>query len=1127
MFSKTAALCFIIGLSVSILPSQAATSVKIVSLDAYDVVYDSFSQRIYASVPSAAAAYGNNLAVIDPVSGVIEDSVFVGSDPQKLAVSGDGEYIYIGLNGAGSVSRFHIPSKTVETFSLGTGSDATTYAEDIAVQPGNSKVIAVSRYRKGVSPRNYGVAVYDNGIKRPQQISGANVIEFSDSPGVLYGYNNETTEFAVRTLIVNDYGVSTAAAKSGLISGFGVDMEYADGFLYSTNGGVVNTQLMQLAGQFGVSGKLEPDPMVRRVFFADGATLKAFNTTTFLLEGQETVSGVSGSPRNLIRWGSKGLAFSTSGKQVVIVETDLVPLPPAVIRLTIDGPDYLTSYKGQYKLIAEFDDGTVADVTRKSRWTTVPDTYTHIDNTGRLYVLGTDQAGTANISAEYVFAGTQYTAVKTISYEGIIPAAGNLVRLQIDGPSQVLQQSTVQMTGTAFFDDGASYDVTGKAVWSLGSTDFARIDQTGLLTLGAISRPRDLIIYASFGYKDAEAQAAKTVIVLEDASQVSSCDWPTYQGDQQHTGFAAVSLNPQDFSLRWAKTISAGSAMKPVSAAGGRVFIAVNSALLCLDARDGEILWSQSLNSPHHQPTYAYGYVYVQTDQHSPGYIRAFEADTGAQIFASTFSQQWDTWWAPVVYDGEIYIAGGYYGGAGAYNAFTGEKKWNVSLPQYDAWTPAVKGKLMFAYVGGTLYALERKYGTTSYTINDPSFSWQGWSMNLAPVLSDTENVLVIYNGRLKCFDLNAKNIRWEIAGGFSGQPSVAEGMVYAVNSGMLEARDEMDGSLIWSWSAPEGSLKSPLIATRTHVIACTNANTYAVELLGRQSEWSYPASGYLALGNDTLYIAGSNGVLTAIAVPEYIPAEPIKLEIEGPIDIFESSANAYQAIVTYSDGRVRDRTALCSWSVTEKPWCSLDQGLLHVGELLYPQETVALSAVYRQDNGSVADTRLITIHANAAEEGIIARNLEKAMQSKQKILYELQQAMMYEAASGSIAEDLKQKSSKSNSGISRPLLNKAVNQIEHALNFETVSRKHLEASIVNLAAALEIFASDSPSLGIASGMVVPQMSAAAEAVGCPYALTGDLDSNCSVNMTDLMILAENWLVDCSLQPANPACQQK
>lgn len=161
---------------------EAATSVKIVSLDAYDLVYDPFGQRIYASIGSSDLNYGNRIAIINPVTGMVEGSVFVGSDPRKLSISGDGQYIYTGLYGAGKVCRFNVSSKTVDQeFSLGTGSFGTMYAEDIAVQPGNPSVIAVLRYRKGVSPRHDGVAIYDNGIKRPQQTpdhTGANVIEF-------------------------------------------------------------------------------------------------------------------------------------------------------------------------------------------------------------------------------------------------------------------------------------------------------------------------------------------------------------------------------------------------------------------------------------------------------------------------------------------------------------------------------------------------------------------------------------------------------------------------------------------------------------------------------------------------------------------------------------------------------------------------------------------------------------------------------------------------------------------------------------------------------------------------------------------------------------------------------------
>ena len=1086
---------------------QAATLVKIVNLDAYDLVYDAFSQRIYASVSSSDLNHGNSIAIIDPVAGVVEDSVFVGSDPRKLAIANDGEYIYAGLYGAGSVSRFHVPSQTVDkTFSLGTGSYGTTYVEDIDVQPGNSNVIAVSRYRKGISPRHDGVAIYDNGIKRPQQTgdhTGSNVIEFSNSPNILYGYCNETTGFRVYTNIVNEYGVSIGSSHSGLISGFGVDIEYDDGYLYTTTGRVINTQIMQLVGQFGTSGKIEPDSTVRRTFFVNSSTISAYNQNTFIKENKYTVSGVSGSPRNLIRWGINGLAYSTSGKQVVIVQTDLVPEPPALTSLVIEGPSHLPGYKGEYKLVATFDDGVVLDVTQKSRWSTEPNTFTSIDNTGTLYVFGTEEAGTTTINAQYMWAGTQHQAAKEITYDGVIPAMGNLIRLEINGPRQVLQESSVYFTATAFFDDNTQYNVTNKVIWSLSNTDFADIDGAGLLTIGQIERSRDLVLYASFGYKDVELETNKTVIVLEDSSQMSTSDWPTYQGNPQHTGYVPIALDPEDFSLRWEKTIEGGN-LKPVSASAGRVFVATSSALSCLDARDGESLWSQATSSCHHQPTYAYGNVYIQTDRHSPGYLRAYEADTGEQVFASTFSQQWDTWWAPVVYDGGVYIGGGYYGGIDGYNAFTGEKQWYLGMPQYDEWTPAVQGNLVFAYVGGSLFAIDRHYGTTVYKINDPNFDWRGWSMKLAPVIGNLNNVLAIYNGRLKCFDLINKEIGLEIGGNFSGQPSVAEGCVYAVNNGVLEARDETTGNLIWGWTPPEGSLKSPMIVTQTHVIACTSANTYTIEILSRESDWSYPASGYLSLGNDTLYIAGG-GVLTAIATPEYIPATPVKLEIEGPDEVFESSTNAYQATVSYSDGRIRNRTALCNWTLTGTPLTAIDQGSLSIGELLYPQETVVLRAEYTQDETTVLDEKEVTIHIRGTVCELVTRNLEGALKLKQQVLLDLERSLARERASADIIKgthhDL--------CDINNLDLNKSWNQTHLAIVREKAVEKDLEKSIVNLSCALEIFSGESAYLED-----MEQFKNMLKPADDEQLRNADINGDGKINMLDMAEISRFWLMN-------------
>jgi len=53
-------------------------------------------------------------------------------------------------------------------FSLGTSPIyGPLYAEDIEVQPGNAGTVAVSLIRSGVSPRHAGVAIYDDGIQRP------------------------------------------------------------------------------------------------------------------------------------------------------------------------------------------------------------------------------------------------------------------------------------------------------------------------------------------------------------------------------------------------------------------------------------------------------------------------------------------------------------------------------------------------------------------------------------------------------------------------------------------------------------------------------------------------------------------------------------------------------------------------------------------------------------------------------------------------------------------------------------------------------------------------------------------------------------------------------------------------
>src|SRR4051812_45507392 len=64
--------------------------VQRLAMTANDVIYDKKDKMIYASRPSTVGtAEGNSLTRIDPVSARVLSSTFIGSEPNKLAISDD------------------------------------------------------------------------------------------------------------------------------------------------------------------------------------------------------------------------------------------------------------------------------------------------------------------------------------------------------------------------------------------------------------------------------------------------------------------------------------------------------------------------------------------------------------------------------------------------------------------------------------------------------------------------------------------------------------------------------------------------------------------------------------------------------------------------------------------------------------------------------------------------------------------------------------------------------------------------------------------------------------------------------------------------------------------------------
>jgi hypothetical protein len=294
------------------------------SLATNDLVYDPLDGMVYASVPGSAGEIGNTLTEINPATGRIVASFFVGSEPTKLAVSDDGQDIYVGLNGVGAVARFNVPNHFVDlTFSLGNGAFGPMFAEDIQVAPGNPSEVAISREFMFVSPRHAGVAIYVDGVQLPVTTpghTGSNSVAFGGTADRLYGYNNETTDFGFRRMNVDpSSGVTIQDVTGGLVEAFNVTIKYSSGLVYTTNGRVINPEPVsgppQSVGTYagtGFASAVLPDAASGRTYFVSGSQLLVYDQSTFGLIESFALPEGGGS---LIRWGDNALAYR-SGSQV-------------------------------------------------------------------------------------------------------------------------------------------------------------------------------------------------------------------------------------------------------------------------------------------------------------------------------------------------------------------------------------------------------------------------------------------------------------------------------------------------------------------------------------------------------------------------------------------------------------------------------------------------------------------------------------------------------------------------------------------------------------------------------------------------------------------------------------------
>ena len=312
---------------VSISSVNAADSVLVVSLPTNDIVFNPAEEKIYASVPGTTIGIGNTITAVDPKTGQIGNSVFIGSEPGKLALANDNRTLYVSLEGAHAVRRFDTQTQTaLAQFDVGYDPvNGPFYAREIAVAPDNPDIVAIMRQQFSSSR---GLAIYNNGVQLPNIVNGPAAIAFSNTGSILYGSNFGT----LYTLAVNGGGATLSNSTS--FSGGGYEIKHENGTIISSSGQVFDAATRTLLGTFpnASSSAFVPDTAVGRSYYvlrdplnSNNVILKAFSNTTFTSMGSLNISNVTGSVTSLVKWGTNGLAFRTSNGKLIIVQTSLRP----------------------------------------------------------------------------------------------------------------------------------------------------------------------------------------------------------------------------------------------------------------------------------------------------------------------------------------------------------------------------------------------------------------------------------------------------------------------------------------------------------------------------------------------------------------------------------------------------------------------------------------------------------------------------------------------------------------------------------------------------------------------------------------------------------------------------------
>ncbi len=289
-----------------------------------DALFDASRNVIYATLPSFAGVNGNSVAVIDATTGLILDAIYVGSEPSRLAISADGNTLFVALREATKYAVVDLQAAAAApavVLELNKFNRKPVFAIDVAVSPTSASTLLVAARQE--------IAVYENGARLIDTVA-------------FYG--------PVRDVLIDQDGVSAFTQKSGAagdvlgfltIDAMGVSLtdedsttlragslKLADGKLYDRFGVVADSTSLAVLGNCDASSNfgtrlVEPSENSSDIFYVDqsaDSVLTVCNEDTFANTKQVDVpleGSLNSPPLSLEEAGANRLVMTSSDKLII------------------------------------------------------------------------------------------------------------------------------------------------------------------------------------------------------------------------------------------------------------------------------------------------------------------------------------------------------------------------------------------------------------------------------------------------------------------------------------------------------------------------------------------------------------------------------------------------------------------------------------------------------------------------------------------------------------------------------------------------------------------------------------------------------------------------------------------